>query len=286
MNDETQMTKRKSVRFPCLHSDFIGYSGLVIRVSLFVILARTAYAPIMHFLAAVDFSSPMIWAILIGWILSVVLHEFAHGIIAYWGGDYTIKERGGLTLNPLQYIDPVMSIILPVVFLLMGGIPLPGGATYIRRDLIHGRAWNVAVSAAGPASNFILFLLLTIPLHPRVGWVDPNVPPGEWTTAQVFCGAMAVLQLFATLLNLLPVPPLDGFQIVAPFLKEETRTKLMTPPYSTAIFFGLFLFLMNSSAPGRVLRKALIALLEGIGYDGFSINALWRAFVFALYGSN
>ncbi len=240
----------------------------------------------MMMLAAVDFSSPMIWAILIGWILSVVLHEFAHGIVAYWGGDYTIKERGGLTLNPLQYIDPVMSIILPAVFLLMGGIPLPGGATYIRRDLIHGRAWNVAVSAAGPASNFILFLLLTIPLHPRVGWVDPNVPPSEWTTAQVFCGAMAVLQLFATLLNLLPVPPLDGFQIVAPFLKEETRVKLMTPPYSTAIFFGLFLFLMNSSAPGRVLQKALIALLAGLGYDGFSIKALRRAFVFALYGSD
>ncbi len=95
---------------------------------------------------------------------------------------------------------------------------------------------------------------------------------------------MAVLQLFATLLNLLPVPPLDGFQIVAPFLKEETRVKLMTPPYSTAIFFGLFLFLMNSSKPGEVMLRCLVQLLSWEGYDGDSIFAVFRAFQFALWG--
>ena len=60
------------------------------------------------------------WAVLVGWILSVVLHEFSHGLVAYWGGDYTIRERGGLTLNPFQYIDPLMSIAMPAMVLLMG----------------------------------------------------------------------------------------------------------------------------------------------------------------------
>src|SRR2546423_6462976 len=105
-------------------------------------------------------------AVLVGWIISVILHEFAHGVVAYWGGDYTIRERGGLTLNPLQYVDPLMSIILPVIFLLMGGIPLPGGATYVRHDLIRSKGWDSAVSAAGPAMNLILFGLLAIPLLP------------------------------------------------------------------------------------------------------------------------
>ena len=234
--------------------------------------------------ATVDFSNPMIWAILIGWILTVVLHEFAHGIVAYWGGDYTIRERGGLTLNPLQYVDPVMSIILPAVFLLMGGVPLPGGATYVRRDLIRNRFWQVATSAAGPAMNFILFLLLVLPLHPRFGWVDLNAPTSTLTNLQVFCGAMAVLQLFAVLLNLLPVPPLDGFQMIAPFLPEDLRSRLMTPPTSTVIFVVLFLFLINSGIPGRMLRWALQNLMEllGLGWSGYRFT--FNAFITALFG--
>src|SRR5258708_7677798 len=106
-------------------------------------------------LAKIDLRSPLVWSLIIAWILTVVLHEFAHGIVAYWGGDYTIRERGGLTLNPLQYIDPVMSIALPVLFLVMGGIPLPGGATYVRTDLLRSRLWQTLVSLAGPAMNLL-----------------------------------------------------------------------------------------------------------------------------------
>src|SRR3954451_7457903 len=103
-------------------------------------MIRPSYACVM--LAAVDFATPLLCAVFIGWVMSVTLHEFAHGVVAYWGGDYTIRERGGLTLNPIQYVDPLMSIVLPVVFLLMGGIPLPGGATYVRRDLLRSRGWD------------------------------------------------------------------------------------------------------------------------------------------------
>src|SRR5882757_5945491 len=121
----------------------------------------------MLVLAAVAFQTPLFWAVFIGWVLTVVLHEFAHGIVAYWGGDYTIRERGGLTLNPLQYIDPVFSLLMPVLFLLMGGVPLPGGVTYIHRELLRNKWWESAVALAGPAMNFLLFLLLALPFHPR-----------------------------------------------------------------------------------------------------------------------
>src|SRR5258708_2182910 len=162
-------------------------------------------------LSVVDFHNLLLWALMIGWIMSVVLHEFAHGVVAYWGGDYTIRERGGLTLNPFQYIHPLMSIILPLLFLLLGGVPLPGGATYIRRDLLRSKAWETAVSLAGPAMNSLIFLLLVIPLHPRFGWIDYTAPVLKWTTAQVFVAGFAFSQILAVLLNLVPVPPLDGF---------------------------------------------------------------------------
>jgi Zn-dependent protease len=222
----------------------------------------------MHLLAKVNFDDPTIWAILIGWVMSVTLHEFAHGLAAHWGGDYTIRERGGLTLNPLQYVDPFMSIILPVIFLLMGGIPLPGGATYIRRDLLKSRGWEAAVSAAGPVMNLILFALLAIPLMPWAGWIDSNVPAVQWTTAQKFVAAMCFLQLLSVILNLIPVPPLDGFGIIAPYLDEDLRLKLSTPPTSTLLFMGYFLLLWQ--APGFL--RSIVMFMRGImGKDLFDV---------------
>jgi Zn-dependent protease len=199
-------------------------------------------------LGATDFGEPALWAVIIGWVMSVTLHEFAHGLVAYWGGDYTIRERGGLSLNPLQYVDPMMSLVLPVIFLIMGGIPLPGGATFVRRDLLRNRFWDSAVSAAGPAMNLLLFALLAIPLLPSVGWIDPMKQPADWTTAQKFVAAMCFLELLSVILNLVPVPPLDGFGMIAPYMNTDTRIKLSTPPTSSILFFGYFMLLWQ--APG------------------------------------
>ena len=199
-------------------------------------------------LAMRDLGEPALWAVVIGWVMSVTLHEFAHGVVAYWGGDYTIRERGGLTLNPLQYVDPLMSIILPVIFLIMGGIPLPGGATYVRHDLIRSKGWDSAVSAAGPAMNLILFGLLAIPLLPSVGWINMRVPAGDWTTAQKFVGAMCFLQLLTAILNLIPVPGLDGYGIIRPFLNDDLRDRLDAPQVRSLCMFGYFMLLWQ--APG------------------------------------
>jgi Zn-dependent protease len=227
-------------------------------------------------LAATDFNEPALWAVMIGWVMSVTLHEFAHGVVGYWGGDYTVRERGGLTLNPLQYVDPVMSLLLPMVFLLMGGVPLPGGVTYIRRDLLRSRAWDSAVSAAGPAMNLILYALLAIPLLPSVGWI-PTTPGVEWTTAQKFVGAMCILQLLSVFLNLIPVPPLDGFGIIAPHLDPDLRTKLSTPPVSTICFFAYFMLLWN--APG--FMRMIVGWMEAVmGRDLFVTAAQGYTSVF------
>jgi len=226
---------------------------------------------------AVVWDSPLLWAVVIAWILSVTLHEFAHGIVAYFGGDYTIRERGGLTLNPLQYIDPIMSIVLPLVLLLMGGIPLPGGVTYVRTDLLRSRAWDTAVSLAGPAMNFLIFLLCVIPLHPSVGWVDPH-DPGGWTDAQMFVGAMCVLQFLSVIFNLVPVPPLDGFRAIAPYLKNETRLMLSTPPTSTVLFIAYFFLILQIPQFQAAVGRLLVGTLLRLGLDRFTIDGVGYAF--------
>ena len=232
-------------------------------------------------LAISNLSNSLFWAILVGWIMTVVLHEFAHGIVAYWGGDYTIRERGGLTLNPLQYVDPVFSILLPIVFLMMGGIPLPGGSTYIRRDLLRGRGWNTAVSLAGPAMNLLLFFLCALPLHPKLGWFDPSSDAATGgiagaTNAQVFLGAMAILQLMAVALNLCPVPPLDGFQALSPWLSPELRTKVGTPPISNFLMFGFFVAVWKLPMMLWILEYLAMPLLKILGFGDTRIF-FWSA---------
>jgi Zn-dependent protease len=222
-------------------------------------------------LASIDFANPMLWALIIGWIFSVILHEFAHGLIGYLGGDYTIRERGGLSLNPLQYIDPVFSLILPAIFLLMGGIPLPGGSTFIRRDLLRTRGWSAAVSLAGPATNLLLFLALMLPFHPRFGWVQLSSDPYQWTNPQMFLAALGMLQMVAVVINLIPVPPLDGFGAISPYLDPETRQKLMTPPLSTMLFLGLFILLWKVPGFFQAIYRLTDMILAKLGYDGDTI---------------
>ena len=234
-------------------------------------------------LAAVNFESPLFWAVFIGWILSVVLHEFAHGVVAHLGGDWTIKERGGLTLNPLQYVDPFTSLLLPAIFLAMGGVPLPGGATYIRRDLLRSKHWSAAVSLAGPAMNLLLFVAFALPLHPKFGWVDA-INKDSWTTAQIFCGAMAVLQILGALFNLVPVPPLDGFQAIAPYMDPDLRDKLSTPPISTFLFFAYFMIVWRTPAVMLAMLRVMQWLLDAMGF-GPTWIFFPQAFDLAIWGS-
>jgi Zn-dependent protease len=151
--------------------------------------------------------------VLVGWIFSLCLHEFAHAAVAYLGGDTSVREKGYLTFNPLRYVDPVTSLFIPLVFLLLGGIGLPGGAVYIDRSRLRSKYWECAVALAGPAANLVVAGVLVLALGADV--VPVNAAP-----AVAF---LALLQVTAILLNLLPVPPLDGYGAVAPFLPGRLR---------------------------------------------------------------
>ena len=150
-----------------------------------------------------------------GWITSVCVHEFGHAFVAYLGGDRSVRASGYLDLNPLRYTNILLSLVMPVLFLLLGGIGLPGGAVYIDRGALRSRTWDSAVSVAGPVGTLVCGLIVASPflIPGNQGWLNQ--------TNAGFFGALAFLafiEAIALVLNLLPVPGLDGYGIVRPWL--------------------------------------------------------------------
>lgn len=204
----------------------------------------------------------------VAWVFSVCLHEFGHALAAYYGGDYTVKEKGYLTLNPVHYTHPVYSLVMPVVFMLLGGIGLPGGAVYINDHLLRSRGWRAAVSIAGPAMNLLLIVLLCIPFW--TGMIDERFGPALAFLLQ--------LQISAVLFNLLPIPPLDGFQAIAPWLPEDISHKLYEQ--SNALLWILFIVMWYVPAANHAFWATVSTVLNMLGIDPRLAWDGWREFQF------
>lgn len=212
--------------------------------------------------------------VLIGWIVSLCLHEWGHAVTAWAGGDRSVEERGYLTLNPLHYANPVLSIVMPLLFLAMGGIGFPGGAVYVKTDALRGPFWRSAVSAAGPAMNLICLLLIAVALS----LFDQYDEPSPLALALALLG---FLQATALLLNLLPIPGFDGFGILSGVLPAGVRRALI-PISSIAVMVFLAVILF---APGLLnpLWAACIDLCALLGIDitqiadGLNLFRFWDA---------
>ncbi len=188
------------------------------------------------------------------WIFSVCLHEFAHAAVAYRGGDVTVKDKGYLSMNPLKYLDPMGSVILPVVFLIMGGIGLPGAAVYIDRRLLRSAHWDSAVSLAGPAMNIVLLLLLSLIL------ALPAVRGSDYAPALAF---LALLQASAVVLNLLPLPGFDGYGALWPYLPRDVRA--LFDRYANYAMLALFLMLFLVPPVARAFWGLVTLLTHAVG---------------------
>jgi Zn-dependent protease len=217
--------------------------------------------------------------VLIGWIFSLTLHEFSHAYVAYLGGDWTVREKGYLTFNPLKYTHPLYSIAIPLLFLVMGGIGLPGGAVYIQTELLRSARWRTAVSLAGPLSNLVLSIVLGLILRfaPLAsGGVAPVSETGLWPGLAF----LTLLQVTATLFNLLPLPPFDGYGAIRPYLGWNLRERmdqfgqvslivvflaLSYVPFIGSLFWGLV----------RILAR-LVGVPLNLAVLGQSLFMFWR----------
>ncbi|MFE3458954.1 site-2 protease family protein [Nocardiopsis aegyptia] len=154
--------------------------------------------------------------ILLGWIVSVAVHEFAHALAAYLAGDRSLRGGGYLRFNPFAYREAFAGLVLPVLYLGLGAFGMTGPPTYVDWDRIRTPGRRVAVALAGPMANLLLAAVFAVT-------VSILVPPGNDTTNWAIA-ALAFLcfaNLTAALVNLLPVPGLDGFEVLAAFLGDR-----------------------------------------------------------------
>ena len=209
--------------------------------------------------------------IFFGWVFSLCLHEFSHALVAYYGGDTTVREKGYLTFNPLKYTHPFLSIILPLIILMMGGIGLPGGAVYIETWRIRNRYWLSAMSLAGPAANGVVAITLAILLR-----VLPTSTSYIWPGLSF----LLVLQVWAIFFNLIPIPPLDGYGVIGPFLSPAIQIQ-MERIRAYAIWI-LILALWYIPVVGRFfsLVVSFISLLLGVD---LSLAAQGRDFLLGFF---
>lgn len=193
--------------------------------------------------------STIIWTILVfaGFGFSVCLHEFGHAIVAYWGGDRSVKEKGYLTLNPLRYADATTSLILPTIFLLMGGIPLPGAAVYINKTALKGPVWKSAVSAAGPAATALVAVEIGWLLM-ALSWLNRFYPIAQDGLLFQGLALLLTLEVAGVFLNLIPIPGLDGYGIIEPWLPHPWQRQLRrSAKYGVWILFAAFWFVPSFS---------------------------------------
>ncbi len=196
--------------------------------------------------------------VLVGWVFSLCLHEFSHALVAYYGGDTTVREKGYLTFNPLKYTHPVYSLVLPLLFLLLGGIGLPGGAVYIETWRLRSRGWASAVSLAGPSANLLLAIVLAIVLRfasPGAGGIWPAI------------AFLAFLQVMAVVLNLIPLPPFDGFGVIEPYLPTGLRVSMAQVRGMLPLVVFFLLWYVPIINDGFWALVSLITSVLGVPFD-------------------
>ncbi|HUG54217.1 MAG TPA: site-2 protease family protein [Vicinamibacteria bacterium] len=201
-------------------------------------------------------------------LFSLSVHESAHAWMAHRLGDDTAKNEGRVTLNPIPHIDPIGTIVMPLLQFLFSGIPLlawakptPYNPANFRRDVAM-RKGHMLVAGAGPVSNLILAVVFTVALFlvVRTGVADSPTHPLlmlPWLGVQ--------LNVILAVFNLFPIPPLDGSKVASYGLPGSIgeRYDRVMEPYG----FLILMVLLMSGVLGRVLmpiRAWLVDLLFGL----------------------
>lgn len=211
--------------------------------------------------------------VVVVWIVAVCLHEYGHAAAADAGGDYTVQSKGYLSLDPVHYADPMTSLIIPVAILALGGIGFPGAAVYIRHDLLRSPVWRSGVSLAGPAMTAVAMLALAIPF--LLGVIGDAAPAFRTALAM-----LVFLQATALILNLLPIPGLDGFGVIEPFLPPAVQRAIApVRNYAFMILFAILILVPGASTP---LFVGSFGLLNALGvpaewvFEGLQAFKFWE----------
>lgn len=189
-------------------------------------------------------------------MFSVILHEVAHGLAALWFGDDTAKEEGRLSLNPMVHLDPIGSVLLPLLCL-MAGAPMFGWAKPVPVNFyrLHPeRLGTLCVTLAGIAVNFTLALVAGLIL--RIIWKNSG---GNLALTQLLM-LFVQINLMLGLFNLLPIPPLDGWRLWGVWIPDEIRMRIE----SNSMISMLLLIMVMQFIPIGWAVRLLFGLIVGI----------------------
>ncbi len=194
---------------------------------------------------------------LVGLILGLTLHEFAHALMGNYLGDVTAQREGRLSLNPMAHIDPLTTLALPL-FLLVIGAPVFAAAKPVPFNpyaVRYGRWGAALVAVAGPFTNFLIALVCALTLR--------FLPHG--VLASEILGPIIVVNLSLFVFNLIPIPPLDGSRVLyaaAPFALREIMDRIERAGivvifallffgyrFIGPVIYGIVNFLMNLLVP-------------------------------------
>ncbi|MBR2658906.1 site-2 protease family protein [Candidatus Saccharibacteria bacterium] len=197
-----------------------------------------------------------IFIILIIVLVSVILHELMHGVVAYFLGDKTAKYAGRLTLNPIKHIDPFMSIIVPVLLYMMNA-PVFGGAKPVpvdSRNLKWGE-WGMAlVAIAGPLTNLVLAFVAFL-----IGHFTGLLYGSAGELLMFIVSEFVIVNIGFTIFNIIPIPPLDGSRLLYAISPDGVRPYLAAmEKYGVIIIYILILLL------GPVFSNIMVNGMNGI----------------------
>lgn len=185
-------------------------------------------------------------------LVSMMMHELAHGWIAYRLGDPTAKNRGRLSLNPIRHLDPIGTAMFIITYLFSGFVfgwakPIPVSPYYFK----NRQRGMAIVGAAGPITNFIIAVIFALILN----WLEPSTSGRLFTVLWLVFQINVVLGLF----NLIPIPPLDGSRVLGGFLPRGAYEKWVQVDRYGMILV-LILIVVFQSSFFRLLEGALLGL--------------------------
>jgi len=174
-----------------------------------------------------------------GLLIALVCHEVAHGYVAYVLGDPTAKSQGRLTLNPLRHLDPLGTLAF-FLFHFGWAKPVPVNPGYFKNP----RKGMLLTAIAGPGINFILAALFAIAMHAMSGFTitEGSMAASIVVPLYLIFQAGVFVNLILCMFNLLPIPPLDGSNVLAYFLPPQLAYKFMNlSRYGFFILIGIIL---------------------------------------------
>jgi Zn-dependent protease len=201
-------------------------------------------------------------------IFSAIIHEISHGYAAHLRGDDTAKLMGRITLNPLSHLELFGSIILPALLLSLKSPIIFGWAKPVPIDYRNFKNPKLdipLVSLAGPIANLLLALVSGFGI--RFIGIFPNFEAGFGAAIQSFLYIMLIVNVVLTIINLIPIPPLDGSKVATFFMPRDIATKYMN--INPFICLIVLLLLLSSGVAWSLLYPVIsffVAIFSGIPY--------------------